>query len=117
MITPKNPAVASWFRCWETGELDELPISDNFSHSSPFGLIEGKQRYLEIVNKNRNDFLGNTLTVLKEINEANKVCVQFKQENNNTGLEMVVCEWYEIENNTILSIQSFYNIGNAEIKG
>lgn len=117
MIKPKSPIVEQWFECWRSGDTDNLPIADDFTHTSPFGTIEGKERYLEIVAKNKQDFLGNTLTVIKQINEGDNVCVQFEQSNKNTGLEMTVCEWYELEGNIIKSIRSFYNIGNAEING
>lgn len=112
-----HPIVAQWISCWETGKLDDLPITDDFKHTSPFGVIESKARYMEIVHKNKKDFLGNTLTVIKQIKENNQICVQFKQRNANTGLAMTVCEWYELDGDNIKEIRSFYNIGNAEIKG
>lgn len=90
---------------------------EGFKHTSPFGTIESKKRYLSIVEKNKKDFLGNTLTVLKHIKEGNNICVQFEQNNRNTGLNIVVCEWYELEGDKIKEIRSFYSIGNAEIKG
>ena len=112
-----HPIVAKWFDCWETGKVEDLPVTEDFSHTSPFGTIEPKSKYMDIVLKNKKDFLGNTLTVTKQIAEGNNVCVQFDQKNKNTGLEMTVCEWYVIEGDLIRNIRSFYNIGNAEIKG
>ncbi len=112
-----HPVVRQWFSCWETGNLNDLPILDDFSHSSPFGTIETKARYLEIVRKNISDFLGNKLTVVDQIKEGDKVCVQFEQKNANTGLEMRVCEWYTLEGDRIKEIRSFYNIGDARIEG
>jgi len=112
-----HPVIKKWFECWETGNIDALPITDNFSHTSPFGTIQPKKRYLEIVSKNKKDFLENKLTVLKQIKEGNEVCVQFEQKNTNTGLEMTVCEWYVLDGNLIKAIRSFYNVGDAEIKG
>lgn len=112
-----HPVLAKWFSCWESGNTEELPISEDFSHTSPFGTINPKSKYLDIVNKNKKDFLGNTLTVTKQIREGDNVCVQFEQKNSNTGLEMTVCEWYVIEGDLIKEIRSFYNVGNATIKG
>ncbi|NMH60335.1 nuclear transport factor 2 family protein [Alteromonas ponticola] len=112
-----HPVINKWLTCWETGDIDALPIVDSFCHTSPFGTIKGKQRYLEIVAKNKSDFLGNTLTVINQITEANQVCVQFEQKNANTGLEMVVCEWYTLQGDQIKAIRSFYNVGDAQIKG
>lgn len=112
-----HPVVKKWLSCWETGDIEALPISDDFSHTSPFGTIETKKRYLEIVSKNKKDFLGNTLTVINQIQQDHQVCVQFEQKNANTGLEMVVCEWYTLEGEQIKHIHSFYNVGDAQIQG
>lgn len=117
MAKALNPVVQKWLQCWEQGDIDNLPITDDFSHSSPFGLIKPKSRYLEIVNKNKADFLGNSLKVIDHIEEGDKACIQFEQKNKNTGLEMTVCEWYELEGDKIKAIQSFYNIGDAKIEG
>ncbi|WP_353777713.1 nuclear transport factor 2 family protein [Winogradskyella sp. 3972H.M.0a.05] len=112
-----NPIVKKWIECWSNGNIEDLPITEDFSHTSPFGTITPKSKYMDIVLKNREDFLDNTLTVIKQIEEGNNVCVQFEQKNANTGLEMSVCEWYSIEGNLIKEIRSYYNIGNAVIKG
>ena len=112
-----HPVVKKWFDCWNTGTVDALPITDNFIHTSPFGTISSKAAYMAIVLKNKEAFLGNTLRVLKQIEDGNQVCVQFEQKNKHSGLEMTVCEWYDIEEDMIKQIRSFYNIGNAEIKG
>jgi len=73
--------VAQWFDCWNSGDIDNLPLADDFRHKSPFGTIETKARYLEIVNKNRDSFLGNRLAVLKQIvDEIMCVCSFDKRE-------------------------------------
>ena len=35
-----HPAVSQWFECWNSGDTDNLPITDDFKHTSPFGVIE-----------------------------------------------------------------------------
>ncbi len=112
------PPVAQWFACWNSGVIDDLPITDDFRHTSPFGTIETKSRYLEIVNRNRESFLGNRLTLLKYIVDGNDACVQFRQtRDDDPGFEMTVCEWYVLDGDRIREIQSFYNIGDAVIRG
>ncbi|NNL55265.1 MAG: nuclear transport factor 2 family protein [Woeseia sp.] len=112
------PAVSRWFDCWNSGVIDDLPITDDFRHTSPFGTIETKARYLEIVNKNTDAFLGNKLTVLKQIADGDKVCVQFRQSrDDDPEFEMIVCEWYVLDRGRIKEIESFYNIGDAVIEG
>ena len=37
----KLPApFARWFAYWNTGAIDDLPITVDFRHTSPFGTIE-----------------------------------------------------------------------------
>lgn len=112
-----DPVVSKWFSCWQTGNLDELPVIENFTHTSPFGTIKTKAKYLQIVAKNKAEFLDNKLTVTRQIKQGNQVCVQFEQINTTTGLEMTVCEWYTLDGDNIKEIRSFYNVGNAVIKG
>ena len=110
--------VIQWFESWNTGDIDHLPITDDFRHTSPFGTIETKARYLEIVNKNREAFLGNRLTLLRQIVDDENVCVQFRQvRDDDPAFEMIVCEWYVLDGDKIKEIQSFYNIGDAVIQG
>lgn len=112
------PAVSNWFDCWNSGDIDALPITDDFSHRSPFGEISPKSQYMEIVNQNRDQFLGNRLTILKSIVDGDNVCVQFRQtRDNDPDFEMTVCEWYQLQGDKIQAIESFYNIGNAVIQG
>lgn len=118
MTRPLPPPVAQWFACWNSGNVDELPITDDFRHTSPFGTIETKARYLDIVNKNRKSFLGNKLTVLTQIVDGNVACVQFLQtRDDDPAFEMKVSEWYFLEGDRIREIESFYNIGDAVIQG
>ncbi|MBT8143023.1 MAG: nuclear transport factor 2 family protein [Gammaproteobacteria bacterium] len=115
-MTTLHPSIQKWFDVWESGKLEELPVTDDFSHTSPFGTIAPKSAYLEIVSKNRAEFLGNVFTILDQIQEGNKLVVRYDLSNKNTGLEMRVCECYELEGDLINEIHAYYNIGNAEIK-
>jgi hypothetical protein len=35
--------VEEWFSKWGTGDFTNLPITENFKHTSPFGTINGKK--------------------------------------------------------------------------
>lgn len=112
------PPVKKWFSCWNSGDIDNLPLTDDFRHTSPFGVIETRRRYLEIVNRNKQAFLGNKLTVIKYIADGNNACVHFRQtREDDPEFEMDVCEWYVVDGERISQIESFYNIGDAVIQG
>ena len=46
-MTP-GELVKVWFERWESGDFHDLPITEDFRHTSPFGTIEGKKAYIEI---------------------------------------------------------------------
>lgn len=48
--------VTKWFRCWTDDNFQNIPVSDDFKHISPFGTIDGKVPYLQVVEDNRDTF-------------------------------------------------------------
>lgn len=46
------PEVKNWFDKWEKGDFHHLPITDDFTHTNPFGTIKGKEEYIKIVEAN-----------------------------------------------------------------
>jgi hypothetical protein len=50
--------VLDWFGKWEKRDYYNLPIIDDFSHTSPYGTITGKEAYLNMVESNEDKFLG-----------------------------------------------------------
>ena len=45
--------VHKWFEKWRTEDFYNLPITENFKHTSPFGTIDGKEAYLKLVEDNK----------------------------------------------------------------
>ncbi len=105
--------VEKWFSCWETGELDQLPITNDFEHTSPFGTISSKSTYLDIVEKNKDRFLGKSFQIIDKIIEGNNACVRYEVINPDGNMD--VCEWYTMEGGLIKNIYSYYNIGDAKL--
>ena len=59
--------VKKWFDKWEEGDFLDLPISENFRHTSPFGTINGKEQYISLVKANKDKFLGYRFEIHDEI--------------------------------------------------
>ncbi|MEX0362963.1 MAG: nuclear transport factor 2 family protein [Allomuricauda sp.] len=97
-----------WFRLWETGEFEDLPISDDFTHTSPYGTIEGKTAYLDLVKANKDKFLGHTFEIHDLISDSNKACIRYTAIKEAFRLE--VTEWHYTRNNLIYKIVAYYNI-------
>ena len=101
--------VKKWFETWENGNFYNLPITDNFTHSSPYGTVSGKALYLSIVKDNQDKFLGHKFTILDELYEEDRACVRYIAIKGDFNLE--VSEWYyKDKNGSIKEIIAYYNI-------
>lgn len=104
-----NELVKDWFYKWQTGDFLHLPISKDFQHQSPFGLIKGKSNYLELVQNNKDKFLGYQFNIHDEIFFHNKACVRYTGTQNEFSLD--VSEWYYCQDDLIYKIVAYYHIG------
>lgn len=102
--------VKIWFEKWENGDYLNLPISENFKHTSPFGTIDGKQTYLDLVKENEDKFLGQTFDLHDTIYEKNKACVRYTAKQGK-DFSLDVSEWYYVKDNLIEEIIAYYHIG------
>ncbi len=104
--------VKKWFETWERGDFNNLPITDNFCHKSPFGTISGKENYLNLVRQNKDKFIGYNFEIEDVIYMDNKACIRYLAIQEDFKLE--VSEWHYIMNNQISSVIAYYHI--EEIK-
>lgn len=104
--------VNKWFERWSDGDFHNLPISENFKHTSPFGTIHGKKAYLDLVEQNKEKFLGYTFSRHDGIFENNKACVRYTASQGD-DFKLDVSEWYYFQNNLIDKIVAYYHIGEV----
>lgn len=102
--------VRLWFEKWNKGDYHTLPLSENFKHTSPFGTIDGKTTYLDLVKENEDKFLGQTFEIHDAIYEKDKACVRYTAKQGK-DFSLDVSEWYYIKNNLIEKIIAYYHIG------
>ena len=103
--------VAEWFDKWTTGDFHNLPISEDFSHSSPFGSIEGKDAYLKLVKENTDKFLGQTFELHDTLYTEQTACVRYTARQGN-DFSLDVSEWYYFKNDLIHRVVAYYHIGD-----
>ncbi|MEW7292805.1 nuclear transport factor 2 family protein [Aquimarina sp. 2304DJ70-9] len=101
--------VKNWFDKWEKGDFLDLPISDSFKHTSPFGTIEGRSAYTDLVEANKDKFLGYHFDIHDEIYNNDSACVRYTATQGDFVLD--VSEWYIFKNNLIEEIIAYYHIG------
>ncbi|NER15041.1 hypothetical protein GWK08_16415 [Leptobacterium flavescens] len=100
--------VKRWFKAWEEGDFYNLPITENFSHTSPYGTIDGKKAYTDLVAVNRDKFLGHRFELHDEIYDEDRACVRYTAVQGDFKLE--VSEWYFPKDGLIEQIVAYYNI-------
>ena len=101
--------VKKWFDKWLEGDFHNLPVSENFQHTSPFGIISGKKNYVNLVESNKDKFLGYRFDIQDEIYDEKKACVRYRAIQRDFTLD--VSEWYYFKNNLIEQIYAYYHIG------
>ena len=99
-----------WFKCWSEGRFEELPITDDFTHTSPFDTIEGKESYLNLVRANKDKFLGYTFEVHDILFHKDHACVRYTGRQG-SDFKLDVSEWYYAKDELIHKIVSYYHIG------
>ncbi len=100
--------VEVWFQKWEEGDFLNLPVTENFKHTSPYGTIDGKQNYINLVEANKTNFLGYHFILHDEIYDGQKACVRYTAVQGDFRLD--VSEWYYAKDNLIEEIVAYYNI-------
>ena len=113
VIMDMKNLVEQWFDKWNKGEFYNLPIAENFKHTSPFGTIEGKKAYTELVEKNKDKFLGYVFEIHDAIYEDEKACVRYTAKQG-SDFKLDVSEWYYVKNNLIEEIIGYYHIGEIQ---
>lgn len=101
--------VKTWFEKWATGDFENIPVTENFCHTSPFDRIKGKAAYLETVQSNKDKFLGYRFEIEDAIYGETSAAVRYIAQQGDFRLE--VSEWFYFENDLIREIVAYYHIG------
>lgn len=104
----------TWFDRWENGDFYNLPISENFKHTSPYGTINGKKEYLELVEANTDKFLGHRFEIQDTMFDKRKACIRYTAVQGDFRLD--VTEWHFVKDGLIDEIIAYYNIAEERIK-
>nr|WP_299338049.1 nuclear transport factor 2 family protein [Allomuricauda sp.] len=102
--------VSQWFDKWEKGDFLNLPISEDFKHTSPFGTIDGKKAYVDLVKANKDKFLDYVFEIHDAIYDSDKACVRYTAKQG-PDFSLDVSEWYYAKDGLIEKIVSYYHIG------
>lgn len=95
-----------WIERWNEGAPDRIPLAEDFTHTSPFGRIEGRRKYLDRVKplaaKNVT-----RLRVIRTVSRANDAAIHFEMHTPKGIIQ--VCDWIVVKDGQITEIHSFYD--------
>ncbi len=95
-----------WIDKWNEGDPDNIPLDKEFTHSSPFGTVSGREKYLEWVKPLAAKNVS-ALRIVRIIGDNDQAAIYFEM-NTSEGWVPVV-DWLDVKDGKILKIQSFYD--------
>ena len=96
---------SAWFRAFEKRDLSTLRLAEDFVHSSPYGDIEGRQTYLNLVESNQDAFFSPVIEILDIIGGGNSWAVRYLVNGN------PACDCIYVRDGEIARIHSYYHVG------
>ena len=96
----------AWIEGWIAGTPENIPLADDFVHSSPFGTVSGRDRYLDWVRPMAAQNVA-SLNILKTLGGKSEAAIWFEMKT--PGGVVQVCDWVESKNGEIVAITSFYD--------
>ena len=96
----------AWIQGLIGGDPDDIPLSDDFVHTSPFGTIEGRDIYLEKI-KPASEANVARLTILQTMGADDKAVIRIEMETPNGTIPCV--DWVTLRGDAIVRVHSFYD--------
>jgi len=95
-----------WIEVWGRDDPATLPLADDFVHTSPFGRIEGREKYLEVVRPMAATNVA-ALVVEDVIAEGDRAAITFSMDTPNGPI--ACCDWLVVADGRIVSVHSYYD--------
>lgn len=96
----------AWIDGWKAGKPEEIPLASDFIHTSPFGVVKGREEYLA---KTKPMAAKNvvSLEVVNTLSGEGESAIWYEITTPNGLLQ--ACDWVQTSNEVIVSITSFYD--------
>lgn len=96
----------AWIQGWIDGRPDDIPLSADFVHTSPFGRIEGRDLYLDKI-KPASARNVTKLTIRKTLGGGDEAVIRFDMETAHGTIPCV--DWVSVNGDTITRVDSYYD--------
>ena len=101
--------VDNWFDAFREKDISKLELAEDFVHTSPFGVIKGRQTYLDMVKENPEAFFSPVLQILDVIEDGDKFAVRYLVNDN------PACDCIYVRDGLISEIYSYYHVGEKPV--
>jgi SnoaL-like domain len=98
--------VDSWFEAFREKDISKLILSEDFIHSSPFGEINGREAYLELIKKNPDAFFSPIIEIVDVVDGGDRFAVRYLVNGN------PACDCIYGDGSQITRIYSYYHYGD-----
>jgi predicted SnoaL-like aldol condensation-catalyzing enzyme len=95
-----------WIEAWSAGAPEGIPLTEDFTHTSPFGRIEGRETYLEFMQPMTGEGAV-PLTIVRVIREGDEAVVHYEMHLGSGPVH--ACDWIRAADGGIAEIHSFYD--------
>ena len=101
----------AWFEAFRSKDITklELTLTEDFVHTSPFGEIEPRQAYLDLVRANPEAFFSPVIEILDMFDCGDKVAVRYLVNKN------PACDCIYVRDDQIAEIFSYYHYGEKPV--
>ena len=105
---PRSPSELArlWLHAWNTGQLDLLPLTVDFVHTSPFGRFEGADEYLRMVEPMSRASV-RAITVRDVVEGPGRAVIAYDVETPRGRVE--ACDWIFVDGDRIREVKAYYD--------
>lgn len=96
----------AWIEGWDAGRPEEIPLASDFTHTSPLGVIQGRDEYLAKIKPMAAQNV-TSLRIVRTLSGDGEAAIWYEVTTPNGSLQ--ACDWVVTEGEVIVAITSFYD--------
>jgi len=100
-----------WILVWNGGDPASLPLAHDFQHTSPYGHIEGRERYLEWVVPLAKENVAE-LTIDDVLVSGNQSVIRYRNRLA-SGETIHACDWLTFADGKLAQVRAYYERPDA----
>lgn len=95
----------AWFGAFRDRNIAGAPLANDFTHLSPFGVVEGRAAYVDLIAANEDAFYNATIEIVDVVERPGAAAVRYLVEGS------PATDWIYERDGEIVSVYSYYHVG------